>query len=102
MKPAELVIPPVAPAEVREGVAERRLLVQLQQVLERAFLEIGIANVGVNRSEPVQRPPFGRRDAHAPSCRAVASDFDVDLIFRWLGERHPELAAQRRSFRRGE
>ena len=80
---------------------DRRIQVAAMD-LERAFLEIGIANVGVNRGEPVQRPPFRRRDAHAPPCRAVASDFDVDLIFRWLGERHPELAAQRRSFRRGE
>ena len=37
---------------------------------EGALLQIGVADVSVNRREPVERPAFWRRDARAPARRS--------------------------------
>ena len=68
--------------------------------LERALLQIGVPDIGMDRGEPVQRPTFRRRESQPPPGRAVASDFDVDLKVRRFRERDPDFAAQRHPLRR--
>ena len=79
---------------MRQRPGERGIEI-LAVALERALLEVGVSHVGVNRGEPVHRPPFRGSEPQAPARGAIASDFHVELKIRRLRERHPHLAAQR-------
>jgi len=63
--------------------------------LERALLQVGVSDIGMDRGEPVQRPAFGRRESQPAPSGAVASNLDVDLKVRRFRERDPDFAAQR-------
>src|SRR5712691_11164291 len=67
---------------------------------ERALLQVGVADVGVDRREPVEGPTFPWREAQPAPRRAIASDLDVDLEIGWLRERDPDFTAQRDALRR--
>ena len=83
-------------AKVAIGREPRERGVEISAMnLERSLLQIGVADVGVNRGQPVQRPALRRGEAHAPARDAILSHFDVDLKVGRLGERHPDLAAER-------
>ncbi len=59
---------------------------------ERVLLEIGVADVRVDRREPVQRPALGWREANALARGAVATDLDIDLELRRLRQGDPDFA----------
>src|SRR2546427_8108237 len=72
---------------------ERRIEI-LAVDLERPLLEVGVADVGMDRGEPVERPAFRRGETQPAPCGAVSSHFDVDLKIRRLRKGDPHFAGQ--------
>ena len=84
-----------APAVIRVAVQPGERGVQVPAVdLEAAFLEIGIADVGVIGGEPVQRPPLWGREPDPPAGAPVLSYHHLELVFGGFGEGDKDLAGQ--------
>ena len=60
--------------------------------LEAAFLQIGVADVGVIRSDPVDGPASRGNEPHPALGDALLADLEFDVEIGWLRERHPDLS----------
>jgi hypothetical protein len=70
--------------------------------LERGVLHVGVADVGVDRGQEVQRPAPRGREPDGGAGYPFPADFDFDLVAGRLRQGHPHLAGERAPVRIGE
>ena len=91
------------PSEIGMGRQARQCRVEVAAVrFDTALSQVGESEVGMARSDPIQRPPARRHESHALADHALLADFQVDLVRRWLRQGYPHLAGEPGAARVGQ